>query len=328
MPGKIQSSSETSKTDPAQKVLALLQKKDARYKFKQIASATGLNHREIEEAISEIRKTHKNLVYAKFDRTFYLGDTPTWYSNETDLSTVMPTEGVFGVVSDTHLGSVAERLDILKLAFDRFEEVGVKQVFHCGDVTDGWMEYRGHMNFVKVYGSQPQAKRVVQCWPKREGIVTYAIAGNHDMDSYSKDKVDRLSLVTHGFQHEGKDVPARNDFVYLGQYSHTIILPQQVTMHMIHPRGNAAYAMSYKQQKRSEAMDRNLRPDIQLSGHYHTFTYIWVNHTHFIAVPGQQDETEFFKRLGLPRSVGFLLVYYKIEGGKLIYLRPEVHMDE
>lgn len=129
-----------------------------------------------------------------------------------------------------------------------------------------------------------------------------------------------------GLEHEGKHYDGREDLVYLGQYSHTIILPEQVTMHLLHPRGNASYAMSYKQQKRSEAMDRNLRPDIQASGHFHTFTYIWVNHTHFIAVPGMQDATEFFKRLGLARSIGFLLVYYKIAGGKIEYLRPELHM--
>lgn len=314
------------KKTPCEMVYELLSKRNARYKFKQIVALTGLTHKEVEQAIHEIREKYKTVVFAKFDRTFYLSDTPTWYSDSTDLSQTMPLEGVFGLVSDTHLASVAERLDILKDAFDTFEKAGVKQVFHCGDMTDGWQEYRGHIQYVKVFGSQPQAARVIKCWPRKPGMTTYVIAGNHDMDSYSKDKVDRLSLVTHGFQHEGKYYEGRDDIKYVGQYSHTIILPQQVMMHLLHPRGNAAYAMSYKQQKRSEAMDRNLRPDIQCSGHFHTFTHIWLNHTHFLAVPGMQDETEFFKRLGLPRSVGYMLVYYKIADGKLVYLRPELHM--
>lgn len=146
------------------------------------------------------------------------------------------------------------------------------------------------------------------------------------MDSYSKDKVDRLSLVTHGFQHEGVDIEGRSDIVYVGQYSHTYVLPEQVTVHVLHPRGGNIYALSYKQQKRSEAMDRNLRPDLQLSGHYHVFNHCYLNHTSFIACPGMQDETEFFKRLGLPRSVGFMLIWYSIKDGKFEYLRPELHM--
>ena len=160
-----------------QKVLDLLLKKNARYKFKHLVALTKLKTQEVEQAIAALRKKY-NIVFAKFDRTFYLSDTPTWYSDQTDLSGAMPKEGVFGVISDTHLGSVAERLDILKLAYDRFAEVGVKAVFHQGDVTDGWSEYRGHMNYVKVYGSQPQALRVIRSWPKRDGITTYVIAGN------------------------------------------------------------------------------------------------------------------------------------------------------
>lgn len=315
-----------TKASPAEQVLELLRPKNARLKFKQLMTGTGLTQEQLNEAISQVRKTHNNLVFAKFDRTFYLSDTPTWYNNSTDLSRVLPSEGVFGVISDTHLGSVAERLDIVNKAFDRYAEVGVQVVFHQGDVTDGWAEYRGHINFVKVYGSQPQALRVIKSWPKRDGITTYMIAGNHDMDSYSKDKVDRLSLVTHGFTHEGKEYEGRKDIVYVGQYSHTYILPQQVTIHCLHPRGGNLYALSYKQQKRSEAMDRNLRPDLQLSGHYHVFNHCWLNHTHFISCPGMQDSTEFFVRLGLARSVGFLLVWYKIHGGRFVYLRPELHM--
>lgn len=304
----------------------MLVKKGARYKFRELKRLARCTGPELEQAIVDVRNKHKSLVYAKFDKTFYLSETPTWYYNMTDLSTSMPKEGVFGAISDTHLGSVAERLDLVNRAYDRYKDAGCSVVFHQGDVTDGFQEYRGHMNFVKVFGSQPQAIRVIKSYPKRDGITTYMIAGNHDMDSYSKDKVDRLSLVTHGFQHEGRDYEGRKDIVYTGQYSHTYILPEQVTVHSVHPRGNAPYALSYKQQKRSEAFDRNLRPNLQLSGHYHSFNHVWLQDTHFIACPGLQDATEYFVRLGLPRSVGFLLIYYKIENGRFEYLRPELHM--
>lgn len=308
------------------KVLALLMKRNARYKFRDLAKAAGLTFAELEKSIAEIRQTRKNLVYAKFDRTYYFGDTPTWYSNQTDLSQAMPLEGSFGCISDTHLGSVAERLDLMKMAYDTFAERGITKVFHCGDVTDGFDEYRGHINYVKVHGDQEQALRVIKSYPQRDGITTYMIGGNHD-DSYARRGLDRMSFVVNGMEHKGKHYDGRKDLVYLGPYSHTVILPQEVTMHMIHPRGNTPYAVSYKQQKRSEAMDRNLRPDIQLSGHYHTFNYVWLNHTHFIALPGLQDETEYFKRLGLPRGVGFVIAHYRIQDAKLLSLSPELFMS-
>lgn len=314
-----------SYTERAELVLKLLEKKGGRFKFRELRRMTHLSTQHLEEALADIRKIRPNLVYAKFDRTFYLADTPTWYSLSTDLSKEMASEGMFGLISDTHLGSVAERLDLVNEAYDEFVRVGVKQVFHSGDMTDGFDEYRGHVNFVRVYGDQPQALHVIKFYPQREGITTYMIQGNHD-DSFARRSVDRLSMVVHGVQHEGKDYEGRKDIVYLGQYSHTVILPQQTTMHLIHPRGLVPYAISYKQQKRSEAMDRNLRPDIQVSGHYHMFNFCWLNHTFFIAMPGLQDETEYFKRLGLPRCLGFVICEYKIRDAKLVFLAPRLYM--
>jgi predicted phosphodiesterase len=308
---------------PVEVIERLLRKRNARYKFRELAKLAKLTFKATEQAISELRQKYPNLVYAKFDKTYYFSDVVTHYSNQTDLSQVMPLEGSFGLVSDTHLGSIGERLDVLKWAYDTFQAKGIKHVFHTGDVTDGWDEYRGHINFVKVYGSAPQAIRVIKCYPKREGITTYMIGGNHDDDN-NRRSFDRLSMVTNGLDYEGKHYEGRSDMVYLGQYSHTIIMPQEITMHMLHPRGGASYAVSYKQQKRSENMDKNLRPDIQVSGHYHTFNYIWLQGTHFIASIGMQDETEFFKRLGLPRGLGFQIVHYKIQDARLVSLAPEL----
>lgn len=308
-----------------EKVLKILSKKGTRLKFREITAATKLTSRQAEAALSEIRKEHKNLVFAKYDKTFYFADSPTWYSLQTDLSQEMPLKGKFGVVSDTHLGSIAERLDLMEVAYNDFAKQGITKVFHCGDLSDGFRQYKSHMNYVKVYGDLGQAVHVIQKYPNRKGITTYFILGNHD-DDHQLPKHNRLSYVVNGCEYEGKHYEGRSDMVMLGEYSHTIILPQEITMHMLHPLGSAPYAMSYKQQKRSEAMDRNNRPDIQFSGHYHTFNYCVVQGTHFVACPGMQDETEFFKRLGLARSVGYMICSYEIKDAKLVAFAPELHM--
>lgn len=314
------------KKSNAERVLALLQKRNARHKFKELMALAKLSVKELREAIAELRKQNRNIVFGKFDRTYFLSDTPTQYSNQTDLSEEMPDEGTFGLISDTHLGSDAERLDLVRDAYAEFKRQGITKVFHSGDLCDGENVYKGHSQFIKMKGGCAQAVHFIKNYPKIEGITTYAISGNHDNESYLKTGMDAASLITSGFKYEGRDYEGRKDIVYLGQYSHTIILPQEITMQLLHPRGNNSYALSYKQQKRSEAFDRNLRPDIQVSGHFHMFNYLWLNSTFFVAMPGLQDETEFFKRLGLPRGMGFVVVHYKIKNGRLVSLSPELFM--
>ena len=39
----------------------------------------------------------------------------------------------FGLLSDTHLGSLYERTDVLNLAYKLFADEGIKNVYHAGD---------------------------------------------------------------------------------------------------------------------------------------------------------------------------------------------------
>jgi predicted phosphodiesterase len=308
----------------AETVIRTLSRPHTRLKFSDLARAAGITKAALEECLPEARRIRPDLVFGKFDRTYWLSNTPTWYSNQTDLSKIMPMEGIFGIVSDTHMASIADRLDILEYAYDVFEQHDIQTVLHCGDMTDGWHEYRHHINFTKVHGDQEQAKYVIDKYPKRVGVKTYVIGGNHD-DSYASSKVDRVSLVAKGFQHQGRDVQGRDDIIYVGQYSHYLIFPHEVRVHLLHPRGSQAYSKSYKQQKRAEAFPKNARPEVQFSGHYHTYCHITHDGTHMIACPGMQDETELSKRLGFASELGFLIIYYKIDSGRLIYLSPRLY---
>jgi predicted phosphodiesterase len=317
-----------SKATPAERVLALLKRPPGRYKFKHIVKQTRLPSAVVDTAIAELRKSHPNLVFAKFDRTFYLSNTPTHYNFQTDLSRVMPLEGSFGAISDTHLCSNAERLDIVNHAYDTFEKRGIKQVFHSGDLVDGCDVYRGHNNNIKVYGDMAQAAYFIKKFPRKPGITTYAISGNHDLSTYLKTGNDLVSLIVNGFRYEGRDIEGRKDIKYLGHYAHRLILPQQVTVELVHPLGSNPYSKSYKQQRRSENMDRNSRPDLQISGHFHDFNFMWAGGSFMLALPGFQDATEYFKRLGLPRGMGYCVVHYRIKDGKFVSLSPELFMFE
>ena len=59
-------------------------------------------------------------------------------------------------------------------------------------------------------------------------------------------------------------------------------------------------------------MRSDTRPNFQLSGHYHTFSWIRQDYTEMLALDGLQDETEFFIRLGFGRNMGFCILEYEL----------------
>ena len=70
-------------------------------------------------------------------------------------------------------------------------------------------------------------------------------------------------------------------------------------------------------------MISDTRPDIQLSGHYHQFIWFQEDKTHFIGLPAFQDETEFFRRMGYGRQMGYCVADYTIKDGAVSSLKVE-----
>jgi len=308
--------------DTKAKLMSALLKPNARYKFRDLKEITGASNRKLNQLFQEIRREGVKLVFGRFDRMYYISRIPTPYSDYFDM-TWLPLRGKLGLISDTHLCSVAERLDLLEAAYDDFVKQGITTVIHAGDIMDGWDVFKGHIQSVKVVGGTKQAVYCIENYPQRKGIKTYFIGGNHDLRSCEKTGIDQCSLVVNGFDFEGKHYPGRTDLVYLGQYSRTLLFPGDVTVQVIHPRGANPYAKSYAQQKRAREMRSETRPNMQISGHMHVFTWIVEDITHMLALPGFQDETEFFVRLGYPRNIGYCIVDYSIERRKFNRIRVE-----
>lgn len=298
--------------------------KGKRLSFKEILRELHCSPDEFNEAVFNLRKRGIDVQFAKHDKTFFISDIPTPYHKIYPMKVEM--EGVLGLISDTHLCSTADRLDLCEKAYDDFKKAGVQVVLHTGDISDGWKVYRGQVQYVKTAGDMRQAIYVIQNYPKRDGITTYFISGNHDLDSFHETGTDRCSLIVNGFDFEKKHYDGRKDLVYLGQFSAVLIFPQEVRVVLLHPRGGNTYAYSYNQQKRSQSYSPDTRPDLEISGHFHFYNHCFDLGSHLIAMPGLQDETEFFVRLGLKRQLGYVLLYYKIEKGRFSYLRPEVRM--
>lgn len=221
----------------------------------------------------------------------------------------------FGIVSDTHLGSKFERLDALEVMYNKFQKEGIKTVFHVGDLTDGLNVYRGQEYELKVLGQEAQIDYAIKKYPKRDGIQTIVIGGNHDIKMYERGGADPLVQIAR----------AREDIKYIGPYSARVKMSDKINMDLLHPMGNQAYAVSYKAQRAINAMNPDDLPNILVYGHYHNSLYLNYRGIDFIQAPCFKDQSlQFEKRLGLNSNIGGWIIDAKTNGETLREFSPRL----
>jgi predicted phosphodiesterase len=199
----------------------------------------------------------------------------------------------FGVVSDTHLCSTHEKLNELHTIYAIFQKVGIKTVFHSGDLLCGWKVYNGQENEVKVFGADNQVKYVVDNYPYQEGITTYFITGNHDL----------AWLKLAGIDIGERIAEKRPDMKYLGQYQGDFIL-NGVKIRLFHGEGGGSYALSYKSQKVAEQIASGKKPQVMLFGHWHTSLYFFYRNIHILHCGAFEGQSLYLVRKGLNPSIG------------------------
>jgi predicted phosphodiesterase len=222
----------------------------------------------------------------------------------------------FAVISDTHLCSKECALDELHLAYDFLAREGISDVFHPGDLVAGMGIFPGQAHHVTQLGFEDQRDFAVENYPKRDGIVTHIIAGNHDLEGdFGRIGADPVRGVAN----------VREDFDYLGPYSAYVELPNGAYMHLLHGKGGMSYAYSYKAQKIVDGYAQGRKPNALLLGHYHVqglFSPRGV-HTMFPACFEWQS-VQFGARLGLTPIVGFHIVEARLgDDGTLVRWKPE-----
>lgn len=221
----------------------------------------------------------------------------------------------FGLISDTHLGSKFERLDALEAMYDRFQQAGVQTVFHVGDLTDGGGVYRGQEFEQNVIGQHAQIEYANKKYPKRSGIQTIAISGNHDLKAYEHGGADPLTQIAH----------VRKDITYIGQYSARVQMGDDIYMDMLHPMGSQSYALSYKAQRQINAMNPEDLPNILVTGHYHCAFNMTYRGIDFVQVPCFKDPSlQFEKRLGLVSCIGGWIIEGKSNGETVRDFNPRL----
>lgn len=220
----------------------------------------------------------------------------------------------FAIMGDTQFGSKYAQISALNEFYDICKIEGITDVYHSGDITDGLKMRSGHEYELYVISADEMLDDVVKNYPKREGITTHFITGNHDASIYKQVGYDIGKAIS----------TMRSDLDYLGRDVAVVNLTPNCTLEMRHPWDATAYAISYKIQKMIEAMESDSKPNILAVGHYHKAEYLFYRNVHALQTGCFQSQTPFTRGKGISVHIGGWIVTIKVdEYGTIQRITPE-----
>lgn len=222
-----------------------------------------------------------------------------------------------GLVSDTHLASKEEALPELELAYDVFAERGIREVWHPGDLVAGVGIFRTQHAEIKCHTYEDQVEYAAEHYPRRDGVTTRLIGGNHDLEGdFGRIGGDPCRAVAN----------QREDIEYLGPYSAHVELPGGAFAHLLHGSGGMGYAYSYKAQKLVDGYEAGRKPALLCVGHWHVAGWLLQRNVNVVFPGCFEWKSNYLKRKGLSPAVGFYILHLTIgDDGSLVRLRPEWH---
>ena len=191
------------------------------------------------------------------------------------------------LISDTHLASKYDRLDILKYLYDKAEKNGVKHILHSGDFTDGRSNRPEQVYELREPSYEGQVEYCVDKYPTFSGK-TYVIQGNHDDWWYNSAGSEIVKSIAQ----------QRDDIEYLGADVADMKIGN-LKIRLFHGSGGSAYAKSYKLQKYLDSIPLAERPDILQTGHIHQSFYMKQDNTHCFQTSCLEDQTPYCRGKGL-----------------------------
>lgn len=217
------------------------------------------------------------------------------------------------LISDTHLGSKYDRVDILRYLYAKADDRDIHHILHSGDFTDGRSNRPEQVYELKEPSFEGQVQYCVDKYPKFNGK-TYAIQGNHDNWWYKSAGSEILKSIA----------KQREDIVYLGPDVADMKIGK-LKIRLFHGSGGSAYAKSYKLQKYLDSIPLGERPDILQTGHVHQSFYMKQDKTHCFQTSCLEDQTPYCRSLGLAndKSVWWLDIEFD-DKGEIHSITPEI----
>lgn len=249
------------------------------------------------------------------NREKFLQESSIFEANEVNLD-VKPNKKIrFGLISDTHYNSKYVQMTYLNEFYDRCVRLGIKDVYHAGDIDDGEQMRPGHSYENYTQGADEHIAEIVKNYPYREGIMTHFITGNHDASFRKSCGLDIGNLIT----------AKRPDLNYLGRDVANINITDNITMQLRHPWTGSAYALSYRPQKIIESMEIACidKPTILCIGHFHKMEYLYYHGIHCFQTGCFQSATPFTVGKAISVSMGGWIIEIETDNeGKLKSITP------
>jgi len=299
----------TSKFNPADPMV----RSDA-LKIIQKSKKNGIT---LEILASKLHTTLKNAKEVLSQLSFYDGFNIVPQGDVYFLSDVTPPidalnikiakgkEIKIGVLSDTHICSYHERLDVLEAAYDLYAKEGITQVFHAGNIIDG--EFKFNRYELHAHGVHDQCAYLADHYPQRDGMTTYYITGDCHEGWWQKD----IGLNIGWYMQRWCEDSGRNDLVHIGHLEQDVLFEQPhgtFRLRIIHPGGGTPYAISYPSQKMVESFQGGDKPHALIMGHFHKFDMSYPREVLTIMPGCVQDQTSFMRKKKLSAHVGFCVV--------------------
>lgn len=253
------------------------------------------------------RQKHKN---EPVKRVVIQNQEPEYFESKWDGTQTLR----FAIMGDTQFGSKYAQITYLHSFYDICAREGITDVYHTGDLTDGLKMRPGHEYELYAIAADEQRDDVVKYYPRRDGITTHFITGNHDASLY---------------KHVGYDIGQaiaflRPDMKYLGRDCAVVNLTPNCKLELRHPWDGTAYALSYKVQKMIEAMESDTKPNILAVGHYHKAEYMFYRNVHALQTGCFQAQTPFTRGKGISIHLGGWLVTIRVDAwGTIQSFAPE-----
>lgn len=220
----------------------------------------------------------------------------------------------FGVISDTHIGSIYTQLTHLHNFYDICAEEGITEVYHAGDIDEGDQMRAGHQYECYVQGVDQHVEEIVKNYPIRDGIRTFFITGNHDYSIYRRNGCDIGKLIS----------AQRDDLIYLGQDIARVELSPNCTMELRHPYDGGNSSISCKVQKLVDGMYKD-PPSILVVGNYHKVEQLYYKGVHVLQSGAFQGETKFTKTKNLRVDAGgWIITVVLDDDGNIKRFIPEL----
>jgi len=221
----------------------------------------------------------------------------------------------FALMGDTQINSKYTQLTHLHDFYDICSRYGIDTVYHTGDIDEGEQMRTGHQYECYTQGADDHVDEIISVYPKRTGIKTYFITGNHD-----------ASIMKHCGHDIGRAISEkRSDMIYLGRDCSVVQLTPNCSLELRHPWDGTAYAISYKMQKMIEAMQGGDKPNILAVGHYHKIEYISYRNVHAFQTGTFQAQTPWMRGKGIAAMMGGWIVEVDVDSdGSIRSIKQEI----